>query len=560
MSENLANNDSALQYVKSLTLLCVEDNKTTQLIYEMIFEDLVGKLICVNDGQEGYQKFLDEDIDIIISDYEMPNLNGLDMIEKIRVIDKYIPIILVSAIEEIDIIVKALQLNINNFVKKPIKKKVVIDAVISASKLLIANSYLQEQSDEKIKELEEEKEYSSYQEDLGFAKELNILRNDFYYQMLNNSKDISLIDLLYQPLDVMSGDAYSVRKIDKDKTFYFIVDGMGKGISASLTSMIFTSYLNHVIDILVKFDLNELIKMLIEYIKPILLDEEAIAVDFAVIDNKENMMQYSKFAMPPTLLQNSKNEILKVKSNNPPLSKYQRDFKISQYDISDIDKFLFYSDGVVENITTCGTKTYAEYIEEDFKSSFTREDLKIKLFEKINVVEDDITLIFINNINLDNFSIQKRVFETSLDEIDVANEWYNEIVENISDNHKSIYNANIVFTELYMNAYEHGNLGLSSEQKHLLLENDTYFETLQKDEKECSKKITVEVSKIVYDNHTYLITKIDDEGDGFDIQMLSEIFRNARIFNGRGVFVSRNASSGIYYNEKGNSVLYLNKL
>ncbi len=138
MSENLANDTSALEYIKSLTLLCVEDNKTTQLIYEMIFEDLVGNLICANDGQEGYQKFIDQEIDIIISDYDMPNLNGLDMIEKIRDLDKDIPIILVSAIEEISIVVKALQLNINNFVKKPIKIDEVIEAVISASKLLIA--------------------------------------------------------------------------------------------------------------------------------------------------------------------------------------------------------------------------------------------------------------------------------------------------------------------------------------------------------------------------------------------------------------------------------------
>ena len=57
---------------------------------------------------------------------------------------------------------------------------------------------------------------------------------------------ISLVDFLYQPLDVMSGDAYCARRIDKSSTFYLMVDGMGKGLSASLTAMIMTSFVNHI--------------------------------------------------------------------------------------------------------------------------------------------------------------------------------------------------------------------------------------------------------------------------------------------------------------------------
>ena len=57
-----------------------------------------------------------------------------------------------------------------------------------------------------------------------------------------------------------------------------------------------------------------------------------------------------------------------------------------------------------------------------------------------------------------------------------------------------------------------------------------------------------------------MVTQITDEGDGFDTQILSEIFRNSKIFNGRGVFISRKNSLGIYYNTKGNLVLYINKI
>jgi hypothetical protein len=111
-----------------------------------------------------------------------------------------------------------------------------------------------------------------------------------------------------------------------------------------------------------------------------------------------------------------------------------------------------------------------------------------------------------------------------------------------------------------MNAHEHGNLGINSKTKHFLINQDTYFDTLLEKESTCTKKITVKISKIKHRSAHYIITQITDEGEGFDTQILSEIFRNSATFNGRGVFISRKNSLGIYYNNKGTSVLYLNKV
>ncbi len=559
---------SALEYIKSSTLLCVEDNKTTQLLYKSIFEDVVEHIVCADNGQEGYEKYLEEDVDFIITDYDMAMLNGLEMIAQIREYDNNIPIILVTAIEDTEVIVEALRLNVNNFIKKPIKPTEVIDAVTAASKVLIANRYLEDQRRKKIEELEEKEKYSSYQEDLAFKKELNILRNDFYYQMLEYKKDglvqyNILIDFLYQPLDILSGDAYSARIIDSSTTFYLIVDGMGKGISASLSSMLVTAYINHLIDRMKKeqrFDLHEIIDQSIEYLRPILLDEEALAIDFIVIDHGKNYMEYAKFAMPAILMQNTNDQILTLKSNNPPLSKYLHTFSISSYDISTITKFLFYSDGLVENETKNSGKLYNDFIEEDFLHSFTKEGFKQKVFERITAQEDDITLIFLHKLLLQETKIASKQFESTLAGVDAANEWYANEFEQITHSAKTIYNANIVFTELFMNAYEHGNLGLSAQMKHQLLEDDVYFETLVEKEKLCHKRIRVTIDKITYNEHNYIITQISDEGDGFDTQILSNIFRNSQSFNGRGVFVSRSSSLGIYYNSQGNAVLYLHKI
>lgn len=553
--------NSVLDSLKSFTLLCVEDSKTTQLIYSSIFEDLVKNIIFANSGEDGYRKFCNEDIDLIITDYDMPVLNGIDMIKKIREKDRDIPILLVSAITDIDVMVNALQLNVNNFIKKPIQISEVIQATKNIAKLSIANKYLEEQRQKKIKDLEKKEKYSSYQEDLAFSKELNILRNDFYYQMIDSGFE-ALVDFFYKPLDVLSGDAYSARKIDSTIAFYFIVDGMGKGLSASLSSMLITTYVNHIVDKMGNsFNLNKLIEESIAYIKPILLEDEALAVDFIVIDYKTSTMQYAKFAMPASLAQSTENKIISIKSNNPPLSKYTKDFTISDMDISKITKFLFFSDGIVENSVRYDDKLYASFIEEDFLSSFTKDELREKILWKTDTQEDDMTFIFINQLALYEHSGHiEKTFQCNLDAVDEANDWYCDFWNNITNNHKLAYNAGVVFSELFMNAYEHGNLGIDANSKHKLLSEDRYFTTLEEMQKDCDKEIEVTIYTVEYSSTKYLITIIKDEGRGFDTQILSEIFRNRKNFNGRGVYISRQSSLGIYYNAAGTTVLFLHRL
>ncbi len=406
----------------------------------------------------------------------------------------------------------------------------------------------------KIKTPEEKEEYTIYQENLAFQKELNILRNDFYYKMID-SKDVSLVDFFYQPLDILSGDAYTARIIDEHRTFYLLVDGMGKGLSASLTAMSVTIFINHIIDKMIEhesFSLDILVKEAMDFMKPILLDEEALSIDFILFDTYFSQLDYAKFSMPPFLFADSSNNITKIKSNNPPMSKWTQTYNINTYAVQNIHKFLFYTDGIVENSTKDGLP-YNNFIENDFRTSFTREEMKEIILGKLTAQEDDLTFIFINKLELNEKTFMcEKIFETNLEAVEEANEWHMDFCKD--------KRSNMAFNELFTNAYEHGNLGIDAQTKHNLLEKDVYFETLKQFEQNCNKKITVKIYKVNNEISEYMVTQIIDEGNGFDTNILSTIFRNSKKFNGRGVFVSRKNSLGIYYNSKGNSVLFLNKI
>lgn len=81
-----------------------------------------------------------------------------------------------------------------------------------------------------------------------FKKEILTLRNDLYYQFFENKKGRWFFDISYKPLHQPSGDSYSIRKVGEDKIFVFVVDAMGKGITASITSIMSSSFLNYLVD------------------------------------------------------------------------------------------------------------------------------------------------------------------------------------------------------------------------------------------------------------------------------------------------------------------------
>jgi CheY-like chemotaxis protein len=528
----------------------------------------VAKVIVANDGEEGYTQYKNNHVDIIITDYQMPRLDGLGLIQKIREENPTIPIILSTAIDATNIIIEALKLHVSNFVRKPIDTEELFEAVTKAAKMVLAERYIEAEQRKKMQDFQEKAHYSAYQERLAFDKELAILRNDFYYQILecrsSNTDMYAIIpDFIYRPLDILSGDAYSARKISDGQTFYLLVDGMGKGVSASLSAMLMTAHINYAIDNMLKhgdFDLHSLVRDAIMYIQPLLLEDEMISLDFIVMNQYENTMDYAKFAMPPSLLQDNTKKIIKLKSNNPPLNRYQSEFKITQIDISLIVKFLFCTDGLVENTLSNKQGNYESMIEKDFADAFTKEELRKLFLEKIDEQEDDVTLIFINRIGFGNSILHHRQFSTSLSALEEAGSWYESLWKSIGDDQLIIDNAQVVFTELMMNAYEHGNLGLGALEKHQLLEEDHYIDTLLSYEVESSKQIDVKVHVLHHGANSYIVTQITDEGKGFDTKTLSQIFRNTTRFNGKGVYISRQSSLGIYYNGIGNSVLFLHKM
>ena len=121
----------SVQFLKTLNILYVEDDLQIREKVTSVFSQVFNNIFVAANGQEGYDKFVqckDEDvqIDVIISDINMPKISGLEMIKKIRKLDKDVPFILTSAYSSSNILLEAIKYGVTHYAVKPINLKEVI--------------------------------------------------------------------------------------------------------------------------------------------------------------------------------------------------------------------------------------------------------------------------------------------------------------------------------------------------------------------------------------------------------------------------------------------------
>ena len=109
--------------MEKLTILIVDDDKTTTSILNHMLYTYTDNILTASDGLEGLELFQECHPDIILSDINMPRMNGLEMVEQIRKIDENVKIAIFTDFEKRDILIKAIELGVNQFLSKPFASK-----------------------------------------------------------------------------------------------------------------------------------------------------------------------------------------------------------------------------------------------------------------------------------------------------------------------------------------------------------------------------------------------------------------------------------------------------
>ena len=113
---------------KKANILVVDDEYGVRQSFNMILKDQYGVLVAEN-GQEALDIFTKNSIDLILLDIRLPDINGLDLLEKIKSIDPNTEVVMVTAVKEITTAVKAIKLGAYDYLVKPFIVEDIINIV-----------------------------------------------------------------------------------------------------------------------------------------------------------------------------------------------------------------------------------------------------------------------------------------------------------------------------------------------------------------------------------------------------------------------------------------------
>lgn len=107
---------------KDMVVMVVDDFSTMRRIVKNVLKDMQFKeVVEAENGVEALKMLKSTKVDLIVSDWNMPVMTGLDLLKRVRADEQYkeIPFLLVTAEAQKENIVEAIKAKVSNYVIKP---------------------------------------------------------------------------------------------------------------------------------------------------------------------------------------------------------------------------------------------------------------------------------------------------------------------------------------------------------------------------------------------------------------------------------------------------------
>jgi CheY-like chemotaxis protein len=112
------------------TILVAEDDLSSMQILKYYLKPMFPRILTASNGREAFDIFkLNNNIDLVLLDIQMPFLNGIEVSRKIRSINKNIPILAQTAYALADEQKMCLEAGCNDYISKPIRKEELLSKI-----------------------------------------------------------------------------------------------------------------------------------------------------------------------------------------------------------------------------------------------------------------------------------------------------------------------------------------------------------------------------------------------------------------------------------------------
>ena len=111
-----------MPYNPNMRVLIVDDFATMRRIIRNILRQLgFTNFVEADDGVQAWEVLLRDRVEFIVSDWNMPNMTGIDLLRKVRSDPRttHIPFLMVTAEAQQENIIEAVQARVSNYIVKP---------------------------------------------------------------------------------------------------------------------------------------------------------------------------------------------------------------------------------------------------------------------------------------------------------------------------------------------------------------------------------------------------------------------------------------------------------
>jgi len=115
--------------LKSLNVLYIEDDKVVLDSISTILRYMVAQVFTAENGKDALDIFRKEKIDIILTDIDMPKLNGIEFAKRVRQINEIVPIIIITSYKSEEYLFQSMDLKLEDYIIKPINYDKLVESL-----------------------------------------------------------------------------------------------------------------------------------------------------------------------------------------------------------------------------------------------------------------------------------------------------------------------------------------------------------------------------------------------------------------------------------------------
>ncbi|WP_252179928.1 response regulator [Endozoicomonas sp. 4G] len=397
-----------------MNILIVEDARDQRLMLSVVLKKQGHQVLEAENGLQALAILQEhQDVRIIISDWMMPEMDGLELLRKIRKTDlgRYIYLILLTGKTDHDAVVEGMNDGADDFLAKPVNFDELAARLKAGIRIIELEKQLEQQNKqlvEAIKTVEKDLESAAKAQAVLLAQPATIQQVSF--------------DWFFKPSKILGGDMFGYQAIDGETLGFYQLDVAGHGIPSALFSFTLNTILSEtsgrgsIVRELVRETLDH------EPFYKVRAPETVLAslnrrfqatpesmlyftIAYGVINTRTGQVTLSRAGHPPPLWIHREEAIVEpVAGGGVPIGMMpDMEYTSCTLQFQPGDRLFLYSDGVTECENVQGEQfgearllqCLQDTANDDLKSVIDRVEKNVRDWNELDRFEDDVTYLLL---------------------------------------------------------------------------------------------------------------------------------------------------------------------